>query len=676
MYDEFIRREKEFSDRFLKSQQIITDRFNEDEYIFIKKIMEKDRIIYEIYEIIDDIIRKEKISSDIRFLMIGDFIFSMLPLNIADPENLIIKTTRNDFIKNITMRAEINTNLGCDFRQYIEMQKKLLIGLRIKKILKRIELKIINKDKNWEKIIYMELLIGDMNLEKIGHLGVCNLPFIIDLDKKYSIGSFRNIWKLKKKKKEMEDYPIDTSSIVKANSIKFKLDEKIYNINKELINKEINRVLEEVNCSSIEEYFEKIKIIAKDEKYIKERKMFIEYDNKKIMEIFQKIMVFNLLNKKIFNREYYLPCFIDNRSRHYYGTIFSPTFNKIFRYMSIFVEKKEFIKLEESKFYNKIMKHANLLDGFELDKKEIYIALVLFMEIGKHYIELKNNCFIKVEEIIKLGIENFNKKEKKLKFEEYLYLNRIEYELIKLIKKEKININTIIFKDATASGLQNYGIILGYKEDKLRYLNLDGDDWCDTYTYLINKFIEDNDMRKRKYWKNTIMTIPYNSVWYSCFLKFLDKIREDGIDYNKMDVEKKNKIKLLHKKFYENVKENVKKEFFINDKGELIIFKYRKFEIVNKKEYKITYKKHRDKYTGNLYMIIEDKESTERAMEANNMHYLDALLVKKILEKFDIISIHDCFGIRLCEMHLVIDEINDYYSKIIKKETYNMNIII
>jgi hypothetical protein len=34
----------------------------------------------------------------------------------------------------------------------------------------------------------------------------------------------------------------------------------------------------------------------------------------------------------------------------------------------------------------------------------------------------------------------------------------------------------IIFKDATASGLQNYGILMGYNEEKLKYLNLDGDE--------------------------------------------------------------------------------------------------------------------------------------------------------------------------------------------------------
>ena len=106
-----------------------------------------------------------------------------------------------------------------------------------------------------------------------------------------------------------------------------------------------------------------------------------------------------------------------------------------------------------------------------------------------------------------------------------------------------------------------------------------------------------------------------------------------------------------------------KNEFFVNNEADLIEFKYTEWKLSNKKEYKINYKKLREKYSVNYYELIEDTISTERSKEANNMHYLDALLVKEIIEFFDIISIHDCFGIRLCELHLVMDKINKYYSK-------------
>jgi hypothetical protein len=116
-------------------------------------------------------------------------------------------------------------------------------------------------------------------------------------------------------------------------------------------------------------------------------------------------------------------------------------------------------------------------------------------------------------------------------------------------------------------------------------------------------------------------------------------------------------------------------EFYSNICANLIDFKYNEWKILKKNEYKVTYKEVRDKYQDFVYEIVEDKKSALRAREANNMHYLDAKLVNHVLEEYDILPIHDCFGIRLCEVHLVMDLINKYYSEIIKKDTYSIYII-
>lgn len=281
---------------------------------------------------------------------------------------------------------------------------------------------------------------------------------------------------------------------------------------------------------------------------------------------------------------------------------------------------------------------------------------------------------METKDMIEMGISNFYSTGE-LDLSDNMYVNKIKNELKKLLKKEKVDINTIIFKDATASGLQNYGILLGYKKEMLKYLNIDGDRWCDTYQYIVNKFIDDISFRKRKYWKSTIMTIPYNAVKFSCFTRFIEKLEDDEIFYKKMCKEDQIYIKNMHEKFYWKVKNEIKKEFFIDNEPNLKDFKYNEWLVLDKKEYKINYKKLRDKYIKITYRIIEDIKSTERGKEANNMHYLDAMLVKYVIEFFDIIAIHDCFGIRLCELHLVMDKINEYYSKKIGEETYGMYIV-
>jgi hypothetical protein len=292
----------------------------------------------------------------------------------------------------------------------------------------------------------------------------------------------------------MEDFPISYNSVIRANQIGFILSEELYNINIHIINNYKIRLLDEIKCTHLNEYFDKIKKICKDYDYtynllIGKEKMddtkcadililhkSIKKEYIELVSHFQKIVSIQILYRNIFNMVFYLPCFSDNRGRQYYSTLVSPTFYILFRYLYKFSTNKEFLNLEKSIFYTKIIKYKIIVSKFNLNEKKSYIAIILFIEIGKFFIKDSNNYIIKTEDIIRVGIEKYEKKTEILEFEDILYLNKIYYLLDELILSDKIDNNSLIFKDATASGLQNYGIILGYKNEYLEFLNINGND--------------------------------------------------------------------------------------------------------------------------------------------------------------------------------------------------------
>jgi hypothetical protein len=315
----------------------------------------------------------------------------------------------------------------------------------------------------------------------------------------------------------MDDVSISYSSIIKANQVQFFLSSNLISINKEEINNLKNNLFKLVNCHDITEYFLKLNKLTKDNSYSlklisgKENISDVTYyeilqlnnDVSKeyilLLKEFQKIIsIYILENNNFTDKVFYLPTFADNRGRQYYSTILSPTFNKLFRYLYEFNEKKKFINLEDSKFYKKIIKYSNLVLEFNLSTKNSYILIVLLIEVGKFFISSVDNYIIETEKIINIGINNYKIKNKQLDFSDLLYIQKIYVQIDNLLQGN-ISENTIIFKDATASGLQNYGVLLGYKEEKLQYLNIDGDNYCDTYQYVINLYLENKKFSKRKY---------------------------------------------------------------------------------------------------------------------------------------------------------------------------------
>lgn len=430
-----------------------------------------------IYEIIDDILIKENnaqsciSNKELRHLIFGDFIFALITIEFSDPSSLGFKTTRHKYMHSCKTRENILKCMTNSTINYIRIHQKLLIGLRSINLIKKSEVR--TKINSWKTIVYFEINFNiKFNVKYI--LSSCSkTPFIIItlFNTNYSISNFRNINIVKRKKPEMNEFEINLTSIIKANQIGYILSQNLYILNYKNIAICEKKTLEKLECATIEEYINNCISIFKKDKYCITEKN--EY-NKKL----QKMFIFILLKQNMFDKCFYLPCFCDNRGRQYYGTILSPTFSHTLRHLIEFSKQiYEFSELPSSEFYTKIIKYKYILSShYQFDNMKTYVLIVLFIEVGKFFVNSDNEYIIKTENIINSGINNYKSQNKKIEYKHLLYIEKIYMLIDNLLHKNIIEFNTIIYKDATSSGLQNYGILLGYKREKLKYLNIDNDD--------------------------------------------------------------------------------------------------------------------------------------------------------------------------------------------------------
>jgi hypothetical protein len=268
----------------------------------------------------------------------------------------------------------------------------------------------------------------------------------------------------------MNDAAVDISSIISANQIGFIISKELYNINIDNIEQQQNLLIKTTKFTDYKKYIESSLSTYKN-------KIF-DLDKTDYITILQKILIFELLKHDIFEQCVYLPCFCDNRGRQYYGSMLSPTFSHTIRHLIEFnISRSGFENIFASKFYNKICEYAYIIRAhYNVDSLQTYILIVLFIEVGKFYVENSTcNEMIPTETIIYAGIYNYKKLSNTAEYKNLIYITKI-YKLIDKTLDNKIPHNSIIYKDATSSGLQNYGILLGFKLEKLKYLNLNGND--------------------------------------------------------------------------------------------------------------------------------------------------------------------------------------------------------
>ena len=262
----------------------------------------------------------------------------------------------------------------------------------------------------------------------------------------------------------METIAINYNVAKNANKICLKLSTKLYKLNEKIIFDERDKLLLSVGCLTLNEYFEKVSRLE-------------SASAASHMKIYHKMLSLKILNKLVFDTALYLPSFLDNRARLYLASLISPTFYKIFRYLYEFEKKKNFENLFESVFYKKIISYKWCVSDFNFSDFKSYLLIIFSLEIGKLFIKNEGKCFNKTEDIIKLGLQYMNTDVEftRLKSGDAMYFSKIK-KCVSELFDDTLDCNVIIFKDATASVLQNFGILLGYKEETLKFINLDGND--------------------------------------------------------------------------------------------------------------------------------------------------------------------------------------------------------
>ena len=525
---------------------------------------------------------------------------------IIEEDILFNELSRDYYFKKIRIRSKILSIIGFDKELYISLHQHFLLLMRYYGYIDKIPIrktKIVDKKKEYTTVINIKFfcfskgeLYSPMNFINFNE----NTPNIITNEDIFISNFWRgdNIY-IRKKEMITNNY-LTLKTYKKLINNKLKMNFEFIECNKKLINDKLNELGGTL-------FFKKLLNKNKEDMNKEEKEIILK--NFKIIN--NSIFLLDLLDEKDkwINKIIYLSWKIDNRFRIYNSNNYSITFNTELRMLYNFniIENninawKE--KIDKCKLKNYLPKSKNIYKSFYEN--------IIFKTIGvfaKNKIEKIDNYFISMEQFIEKGKSLYKERILSFEYHENLYVNYLSYKLDKFYEKGDIDLNLIIYVDATASGLQNLSFFLICKEEEKKYLNLDGDKWCDTYLYISKIVLSDifeklklnsdkwNFLINRKILKKLIMTKQYNVSWQQGKKYFIEGILENS-HWNENDLTT-NKIileeiyTLLFKKLNSS-----ELSFFLKKKINQNINKIDvKYGYLDRTVYKKQFKNKRDKYT-------------------------------------------------------------------------------
>ena len=615
-----------------------------------------------------------------------------------------------------------NYNISIEENKNIRHVAFYVINIFINKnIIKKFNIDLTTKNykkKNPQTKTHSFLYLEENNFENnnINFNLFLKKPKIYIINKTYYLGgihyySYNKLFK--KNYRSNEHFKLKNKEIInKICSLQYKIDFSFYIKIKNLICKHLDL---KNNNTDLNDF------IKNHLKKIYNKNIFNAYANKKTEEeienekkIFQqeynKILTYYLfiqIEKKLKDiKEFYLAVDFDFRGRLYPKSCISPTGNKIFRFLYYYGyysenELKNITLREWENSKINIIKKCILFKLYDKinfdDNVHLTYCYWCLFEIGKIFkneLSFKKNGVFNDEDLISFSceiIEKIIKNEIKLSFDDelqYIYIISCLEDLNKGLYKK-----LIIYKDATASGIQLLTTVLGANnEETLKNCNLRSySSWYDTYTYIINLFVEKymyklekldienyKEYVKRSYLKKSIMTYVYGAGEKTALFYYLEGLP------NKVDKKIAKKIFIMFYEFLDilfsstnffgtsstNMIEDAKKEYEKNkkiylkttDKASIplvyykIIF-YRLDRIIEENRNTILFTNKSDLF---------DKNKTYGSILANITHSLDALFLRLIILEMDkyFITIHDSFGIDILNIDKLIKAANIAINKI------------
>jgi hypothetical protein len=559
------------------------------------------------------------------------------------------------------------------------------------------------ENRNVTKIFYIlisEKIINEQNIYKDNK--TIKLIFIKNMNYISIKEIYTNNFKQFEYNNEIWLYNDSFWSLKKIFKENLKSGERFHLGDKDLINKLCNNYFY-IDLDNLTEiyyiFLNENKINRKDikedyKKLIEEYSINIFNKNKsglisKKISIYLKCFIFeNIIKNYKNNVKYFIPFIIDFRGRKYDLTDISPTFFTELRYCLHLGEydmykdlKNHFLK---EKIDNIMLQYCYLIDKkFKSDDKLKNISFIWLLISLAEPFKNKMGSKVSIEKFIKKGLEILDD-HKMIELLEYddkikcIYIKKILNELI-----NNIFIKRLIPKDATASVFQHLVKCLGeFDDNSLKYCNMNSEEfWYDTYSIIIEKFnikikkhITTLTSEKyerifnRKNLKKIMMTKNYGCGLKKSFKYFKQSIKDLLYGYNGMEI---NEINVIFVKFYNHIskenqitKSDVNKiiDFFKDNKkitfndSSKTSFEYKKF-----KNNRIDSSYNNERYTRIIKEMSEedDKKKYRIAIVANYIQSQDASLVRWVLNRIIIITIHDCFMIDYMNISYLIALINE-----------------